>query len=48
MASRSTWTALQAMEAQRHGEGRRGSIDLTLQDAIDQMAADLEATRFRA
>ena len=38
----------QAMEAQRQrAKAAAVSIDLTLQDAIDQMAADLEATRFR-
>ena len=37
----------QAMEAQRQrAKAAAVSIDLTLQDAIDQMAADLEATRF--
>ena len=38
----------QAMEAQRQrAKAAAVSIDLTLQDAIDQMAADLEATRFQ-
>ena len=38
----------QAMEAQRQrAKAAAVSIDLTLQDAIDQMAADLEATSFR-
>ena len=37
-----------AMEAQRQrAKAAAVSIDLTLQDAIDQMAADLEATAFR-
>ncbi len=38
----------QAMEAQRQrAKAAAVRIDLTLQDAIDQMAADLEATRFQ-
>ena len=38
----------QAMEAQRQrAKAAAVSIDLTLQDAIDQMAADLAATRFQ-
>ena len=38
----------QAMEAQRQrAKAAAVSIDLTLQDAIDQMAADLTATRFQ-